>query len=405
MSKFKYMAVDDRGQYIKGLIEAQNFDLAMENLKSRGYWILELVDPSKSLLKKDISFGGPRIKIDQFTVFCRQLATMYRAGVNLVEALQIMSRQTGSKVFRKVLEEIIEDMKGGMQFSAAAASHPTIFTAVFVNVVRAGEVSGNLDEMLHRLAVFYEKEYYTKQKVSSAMVYPAIMGIVMVMVITFMMIFVIPRYVQNFEAMGMELPKPTQIVIAVSDAIQQYWYLIPIVIIVPMLIVKALQHNARSRYWIDYWKLRMPVFGQLWHKQAIARFSRTFTSLYGAAIPMLHTLTITSKVVSNDAIAKLILDSRESIRGGHSIADPFRKSWLFPPMVVHMLAIGEKSGSLDTMIEKVADFYEADVDAMADRLKAMLEPIMLLVIAVAVGAIVVAIMLPVFKLMENMPGM
>jgi type IV pilus assembly protein PilC len=169
--------------------------------------------------------------------------------------------------------------------------------------------------------------------------------------------------------------------------------------------MRAVRANARSRLWLDTWKLRVPVFGKLWHKQAIARFSRTFASLYAAAIPMLQILAITSKVVNNDAVARLILDARDSVRSGQPIAVPFRNSRLFPPMVVQMLAIGEQSGSLDLMMEKVADFYEADVDTMADRLKSMLEPILLLATAVLVGGIVTAIMLPVFKLMENMPGL
>jgi type IV pilus assembly protein PilC len=401
MAKFKYQTVDNYGNYEKGIVEAQSFQLAMDELKSDKVWILQLFEQGKSLLTRELSFGGPKVKNEHFTVFCRQLSTMYKAGVNLVEAVVVLGEQTESKPFKKVLTEVAGEMQRGTQFSVAVARYPTVFSTIFINMIVAGEASGNLDEMLNRLATFFEKEYYTREKVKSAMVYPIIMGVVTIMVVTLMMTFVIPKFVANFQAMGIVLPLPTRIVIAVSDFMKVYWYLVPVILIIPSLIIRTMKKTPKGLYIWDYIRLKIPVFGKLSHKQSIARFSRTFSSLYGAAIPMLQTITIVSSVVGNEVIAKLILQSRESIKGGQSIAEPFRGSWIFPPMVVQMLAIGEKSGALDTMLEKVADFYEADVDSMSDRLKSLLEPLMILGLSGIVGGIVLAVMLPTFKMMQN----
>lgn len=402
MPKFMFKAVDDYGKYSKGSLEAATFQQAAEQLKDKGLWILDLIDPGKSLLHKELKFGGPKVKIEHFTAFCRQLATLYKSGISMVEAVRVLGEQTGSKEFKKILLTISGEMQGGTQFSAAASRYSTVFTPIFINMVRAGEASGNLDEMLGRLATFYEKEYYTKQKVKSAMVYPAIMGIVTVIVVIILMNFVVPKLVSNFVSMGLELPLPTRLVIAASDWMQTNWFIVLLVPIAPPVLLALIRRSPGGVYLLDYARLKVPVFGQLWHKQALSRFSRTFCSLFAAAIPMLQMMSIVSTVVGNEAVARVIRESREGLRGGQSIADPFRGSWLFPPMVVQMLQVGERTGALDTMLEKVADFYEADVDAMADRLKALLEPIMILVLAVIVGIIVLAVMLPSFKLIENL---
>lgn len=404
MPKFRYRAVNGSGQWSRGVLEAGTYQQAVEELRGKGLWISELNKWGDSVLNRDIDellFGGPKVKTQHFTVFCRQLSTMYLSGVNMVEAIRILSEQTESKPFRKVLAAVSEEMKRGTQFSVAASAFPTVFSTVFVNMIKAGEASGNLDEMLNRLAIFYEKEYYTTQKIKSAMIYPVIMSVVMIAVVSFMMIFVIPKYVENFQAMGLELPLPTRLVMRASELIQGYWYLVPVILLVPVLLLKTIAKTKQGRYRLDLYKLKLPVFGQLWHKQAIGRFARTFSSLFAAAIPMMQAMTIVSNVVGNEAIGKLIGQSREGIRSGNSMAEPFSRSWLFPPMVVQMMAIGERTGALDSVLEKVADFYEADVDAMADRMKSLLEPLMILAIAGVVGFIVLAILMPTFKMMEG----
>lgn len=403
MPRFRYRAFDSNGKRKNGVLEAETFQQASDELKGKGLWVSELFNEGDSILHRDVNdlLGGPKVKTQHFTVFCRQLSTMYAAGVNMVDAVRILSEQTESKTLRKVLPQVAEEMQRGTQLSDAAADHPSVFSNVFVHMVKAGEASGNLDEMLNRLSVFYEKEYYTKEKVKSAMVYPIIMSIAMIGVVIFMMMFVVPKYVESFSTMGLELPLPTRIVIAISDLVQMYWYLVPVVLVAPFVAFKFIARTEAGRHRLDYLKLTVPVFGRLWHKQAIARFARTFSSLYAAAIPVLQAMTIVSNVVGNKAIGRLISESREGIKDGFPMAEPFRKSWLFPPMVVQMMEIGEQSGSLDSMLSKVADFYEADVDAMADRLKALLEPLMILIIAVVVGGIVLAILMPNFTMLEN----
>ncbi|MEF3303763.1 type II secretion system F family protein [Paenibacillus sp. GYB003] len=402
MPKYTYKAVDDSGRYCKGSLEAPSYVQAMDELKARGLWIRKLADPGASIWHKEIKLGGPKAKTEHFTVFCRQLSTLYRSGVPMVESIKLLSRQTESAALRGVLSEMAEDMEGGDQLSEAAARHPTMFASVFVSMVRAGEASGNLDDMLERLAVFYEKEHYTREKVKSAMIYPAVMAVATVLVVTMMLTFVIPRYVSNFESMGIPLPLPTKIVVALSEFIRSYWFFLPVLPLGSSLLLGMAKKTPKGLYYWDLLRIRIPVFGKLAHKQSIARFSRTFSSLHAAAIPMLQTLTIVSTVVGNEALGRLVREAREGLRNGDSVAQPFANSRLFPPMVVQMLAIGERSGSLDSMLDKVADFYEADVDAMAERLKSLLEPLMIVLLSGIVGGIVLAVMLPTFGLMQGL---
>lgn len=402
MGKFKYVAVNPQGVYIKGTLEAPTLEGAIEHLRDRELWPVRCFDPSTSLWHKEIKFGGPKVKMQHFTVFCRQLVTLYKSGIHMVEAVKLLGEQTESKPFRKVLLGVAEELKRGSQLSVAVSQYPSVFNTVFVNMVRAGEASGNLDEMLTRVAVFYEKEHSTREKVKSAMIYPLMMGIIMAGVLLAFMLFIIPQFVASFGSMGLALPLPTQMVIAASNFTQHYWYFVIAGLFVPWLAVSAVQKLPKGPYAIDYIKLKIPVFGTLWQKQALARFSRVFSSLYGAAVPMMQTLSIVSNVVGNRVIQKVILESREHIRSGQPLADPYRKMWVFPPMVVQMLAIGEKSGSIDSMMEKVADFYEEEIDQTTERLKAALEPIMIVVLGAVVGGVVLSVMLPMFQLFENL---
>lgn len=401
MPKYRYKAITSSGKKSIGILEANTMQRAREALNEKGLWVTDILDTNETTLYKDISFGGPRVKMVQFTVFCRQLATLYQAGVSLVEAVQILSEQTDSKTLSKLLAAIAEEMRGGKQFSESVSAYPTVFSPIFVSMVQAGEVAGNLDTMLHRLAVFFEKERNTREKVKSAMVYPTVMLVMMVLVVIFMMLFVIPQYVTSFAGMGIELPLPTRIVMSVSEFMQNFWYIVIAAMFVPSLLWKFIRRTASGRQKLDYMLLKIPVFGTLWHKQAIARFSRTFSSLIAAAIPLTQGLSIVSNVVGNEAMGKVISDTREKVLSGETMSDTLKQSNLFPPMVVQMMAIGERSGSTEDMLDKVADFYESDVDQMADRLKALLEPLMIVLLTGVVGVIVMAVMMPTFKMMQS----
>jgi type IV pilus assembly protein PilC len=404
MAHFHYKAIDENGRWSKGVLEAASLQHALDELRLRGLWAMKLSE-RRDILRLDVEdlLGlKPKVKTQHFTAFCRQLATMCRSGVGLIEAIRILAGQTESKPFRKVLKGVMEDMKKGTPLSAAIAAYPSVFSAIFVNMARAGEASGKLDEMLERVALFYEKEYYTREKVKSAMAYPAIMSVVVVLVIVFMMLFVIPKYVQNFEAMGIELPLATRIVMGISQWLTAWWHILLAVAAALAFLLVRVRKTQRGRYALDRAKMRLPVFGELWMKQAIARFTRTFGSLLTAGVPVMQALSVVSRVVNNEPMRRVIMASREEVRNGQSMATPLAATNWFSPMVVQMIAIGEKTGTLETMLDKTADFYEAEVDAMSDRLKSLLEPIMILFLAVAVGAIVMAILMPTFAMMEGL---
>lgn len=404
MPKFSYKAYDAAGNASSGVLEAATELQVAQMLKERGLWITKLINHEQSFLRRDldITIGGQKVKLEPFTVFCRQLAVMYRAGIRLVDAVSMLSEHASSKVLRTVLADVAVQLREGKQFSAAAAAHPSVFGPIFISMVKAGESGGMLDVMLERLAVYFEKESKTKKKVQSALVYPVLMSIVMVGVIFFMMIFVIPKFVQSFQDMGVELPLATRIVIGASDFISGYWYVVLAAMFVPKLVTTLVKRAAGGKAWLDYLKLKIPVFGLLWHKQAMARFSRTLASLIGAGVPIMDGLTLVSQVVSNAAIGSVIERQRDGVMKGEPLSEPLRRSKLFPPMLVQMLSVGEQTGAMDDLLNKVADFYEDDVDAMADRLKSLLEPLMILVIAGVVGVIVLAVMTPTFKLMQEM---
>jgi len=402
--KYGYKALDSAGNAFSGVLEGATDRQVAQQLKERGLWVTKLVNHEESVLHRELSLtiGGPKVKLEPFTVFCRQLAVMYRAGIRLVDAVGMLSEHAASKTFRIVLADIAEQLREGKQLSAAAASHPSVFGPIFINMTKAGELGGTLDEMLERLAVYYEKENRTKKKVQSALVYPVLMSFVTIAVVIFMMIFVVPKYVQTFRDMGIELPLATRIVIAASDFVSAYWYVVIAAMFLPKLVTALIRRTQSGREQLDYMKLKIPVFGTLWHKQALARFSRTFGSLFAAGVPIMESLTLVSQVVANEAIGNVIGRVRDGVMKGDTLSEPLRRSKLFPPMVVQMMSVGEQTGALDGMLNKVADFYEDDVDAMADRLKSLLEPLMILVIAAIVGLITIAVMSPTFKMMQEM---
>jgi type IV pilus assembly protein PilC len=342
------------------------------------------------------------VKTRDFVIFCRQLATLVRAGITVADAVQIVERQTESKTLRKTLFDINQQIRAGTRFSVACESYPKIFPPVFVNMLRAGEASGNLDDVLERLALFFEKEHAVKEKIKSALAYPVTVTVIALFVTAFLMWKVVPRFVSTFSGLGIELPPVTRLVIAVSDSVAAYYWLYLSLPIFLYLLVRLIARDARGKYVLDYVALRMPVFGKLLQKSVLARFARTFSSLYASAVPMLTSLDIVGKVVGNAVISRLIEEAKAQLQKGQSLSAPFRTSPLIPPMVTHMLAVGEQTGTIDAVLEKVADFYEAEVEQTAERLKSLLEPILIMFVASLVGTIVLAILLPSFTLYQHL---
>lgn len=401
MTIFRYSGRTKTGAPKKGIMEAPNKKVAMEKLRAQGINARELQE-SNSILHKDIAFGT-KVKHQEFVIYCRQYATLIRAGVPVVEATHILGEQTRSKPLKRALMQVEEDIRNGMAFSDAAGKHPKVFPLLFVNMMRAGEATGNVDDTLDRLASTLEKQYNIKKKIQSAMTYPAILSLLTLVVGMFLMVFIVPTFMDAFKEMNLEMPLITVIVVGISDWLIQFWYL---VILGLLVLVVGLHYfyknNKEFHYAVNVFLLRMPIFGQLLQKDIIARMTRTLSTLFSSSVPILQALTIVEKVGGNPVMGKVVLEARDNLEKGGTLSEPLEKSWLFPPLVTQMTSIGEKTGSLDYMLEKIADFYEEEVNRAVDTMKSLIEPLMIVVLALVVGVIVAAIFLPMFQLYENM---
>lgn len=390
------------GATAQGMIDATSKTAAIEKLRAQGINPRE-VQESKSLLHMDINLGSGKIKTQDFVIYCRQFATLIRAGVSLVEATHILSKQATSKPLKKALEKVEEDIRTGVPFSDAVKKHPKVFPELFVNMMRSGEATGNIDDTLERLANSYEKSHRLVKKVQSTLTYPAILLVLVIVVVFFMLIFIVPTFVESFESMDAELPTLTVLTVALGVWLRQFWWLPISAVVIGVVVFQFFyKNNKQFHYTVHYALLKMPIFGPLLQKTAIARLTRNLSALFSSAVPILQALTISEKVSGNPVVGKVVLEARASLEKGSSLTEPLEQSWIFPPMVTSMTKIGESTGSLDYMLEKIADFYEEDVDRTVDTLKSLIEPLMILILAGAVGLIVAAIFLPMFSLYEQM---
>ncbi|MER1999337.1 MAG: type II secretion system F family protein [Lysinibacillus sp.] len=402
MTVFKYSGRTKTGALKKGTINAQSKAVAITKLREQGVNPRQ-IDESKSLLHKDLNFGGGGVKTQDFVVYCRQFATLIRAGVTIVEATNILARQSTSKALKKALEAVEDDIRTGIPFSKAVEKHPKVFPDLFVSMMMSGEATGNIDETLERLASTFEKQFGIKKKVQSAMTYPLVLLGIMVIVVFFLLIFIVPTFVQTFEEMGAELPTITVLTVKLSDFLLQFWWLVILVVLsVVFTFFYLFKNNKQFNYTVHYVLLKIPGFGPLFQKNAIARLMRNLSSLFSSAVPILHALTISERVSGNPVISEVLVNAKASLEKGQSLSEPFEKSWLFPPLVSSMTKIGESTGSLDYMLEKVADFYEEEVDRAVDTIKSLIEPAMILMLACVVGLIVAAVLMPMFSLYEQM---
>lgn len=399
---FHYEAMDQRGNIHKGKLESTSQQEAIQAVNNKGLHVLKVKPTKASFWKKDFNLWlGKPVKQKEFVFFCRQLAALLQAGTTLAEALHLLMRQAASKPFRQALEQVYQSVSGGNSFSDACSKHPKIFEKVFVNMIRAGEMAGNIDEIMDRVAIHYERDSHLKEKIKSAMMYPAVVGMISIVVVVFLLTQVIPQFVNTLVTSGAEIPVPTVIVLTASNILVMYWYLFILAAIVLFVTYILVRSQPSFRYYLDLFKLKVPVFGILNQKTAIARMSRTLSSLFSSAVPVLQSLTMVSEIVNNEVLARVLLESRESLRKGESLSGPLERNELFPPLVTHMIRVGEETGRLEQMLDKVAQFYEEDVDQMTSRLSAVLEPIMIVVLAVIVGTIVLAALLPMFQIYQN----
>lgn len=403
MARFQYVG-RDRKAVRKGIVQATNQREAIMKLRDDGIRITEIKQMTETALQKDIVIGNP-VKREQFIMFLRQFATLMRAGVTIVDSTVILSQQVESKALRRALVEISDDLKSGNSLSDAARKFPRIFEPLVINLLQAGELTGSIDESLDRLATHFEKAYITRQKVVSAMTYPIIVAILAVGVVIFLLTSIVPMFVEMFSDFGGELPLLTRVVMGASDFVQQYWYLLIAIVVLFVGGLWLVKRDDKGRYMLDSLLLRMPIFGNILKKAALARMTRTLSSLFSSSVPILTALTMVERVVGNEVIGKVIIQSRDGLERGESMTGPMMGHWAFPPLIPHMISIGEQTGALDHMLERVAEFYEKEVDAETDKLKALIEPLMIVLLAGLVGTIVLAILLPMFDLFENVDNL
>lgn len=403
MARFKYEG-RDRKKIRTGIAVANNRRDAVAKLREEGIRVIDIREIPTTALQKDIVIGNP-VKRDQFIMFLRQFSTLMRAGVTIVDSIHILSQQVESKALRKALSEIAEELRKGNSLSDSLAKYPKIFEPLTINLVKAGEMSGNIDDSLESLAIHYDKAYQTRQKVVSAMSYPIVVGVLAIGVVIFLLSSIVPMFADMFAGFGGELPMITQIVMGASDFVQGYWYLLLLGGFVIAAVIWLMRKNPQGTMILDTLLLKIPIFGKILQKSALARLTRTLSSLFSSSVPILQCLTMTEKVVGNAVMSKVILSSRDSLERGGSLTEPMRKHWAFPPLIPHMISIGEQTGSLDHMLSKVAEFYEKEVEAETDRLKALIEPLMIVLLAALVGTIVLAIMMPMFEMFQNVDNL
>ncbi|MDL5041190.1 type II secretion system F family protein [Heyndrickxia coagulans] len=399
MPRFKYEGRTKAGKK-NGVVTAESKREALVKLRGQGVRVLQINELSETLMTMEISLGG-RVKLQDFVIFLRQFSTLLKAGVTVVDSTSILASQTSSKTLKKTLLAVEEDLRGGIPLSQAAAKHKKVFSPMFINMVYAGEAGGNLDGTLERLATYYEKQHRTRQKVRSALTYPAFVGVMAIVVVIFMLVKIVPTFVSMLKNYNASLPAVTRLVLSASRFMQHYWWLVVLILIGVYVLLAVLRKNKTSKFYLDYAVLKFPIFGKLVQKSIIARMTRTLSSLFSSSVPILQALSIVEAIVENEVMTKVLRQARDALEKGQSMTEPMRRHWVFPPLVTQMIAIGEETGALDAMLGKVADFYEAEVEAATDQIKALIEPFMIVVLAAVVGTIIAAIMIPMFEIYNN----
>ena len=395
MPVFVYTGRTRGGQTITGELEAANREAVVARLRSQQ--VIATVVRGKPREITIPGFGGGVTEKD-IVIFTRQFATMIDAGLPLVQCLEILSSQQENKVFKKALIEIRGAVESGATFAAALKAHPKVFTSLYANMVEAGETGGILDTILNRLAQYMEKSMGLKKKVKSAMIYPSTIITVALVVVVFLLIFVIPTFKAMFEGFGATLPLPTVIILEASRLMQKYFLLGAGVIVAAIFALKAWYKTTAGQIAIDGFVLKTPVFGLLIRKVAVAKFTRTLGTLISSGVAILDGLDITARTAGNKIVEMAVLRTRAAISEGKTIADPLRESGVFPPMVVQMISVGEQTGALDAMLGKIADFYDEEVDTAVANLTALLEPMLMVFLGIVIGGVVIAMYLPIFKL-------
>jgi type IV pilus assembly protein PilC len=405
MPQYLYEALDKGGKQVKGTIEATNEEVIIEKLRDMGYYPLRVIPHKKRTASQGDLLSMPGLRLifhrvtpKQVMTFTRQLATLIDAGLPIMRSLTILREQVESVIFKDKIKAMATEIESGSSLSDAMSKHKKIFDKLYVNMVRAGEIGGVLEQVLNRIAEFLEKRETLKGKVKSAMMYPAVVILLAGGLVSFILITIIPKFEAIFDELGAELPVPTQILVDASFILMNRSWIVVLVIVLIIVIFVQLNKNASSRYYLDKAKLILPVFGDLFRKVAIARFAGTLSTLINAGVPILQALDIVRDSSGNEVITRAMDKVYQSVKDGETIHEPLGECDVFPPLVVHMVAVGEETGAIDHMLTKVAEAYEREVDDTVNALTSILEPILIVFLGFIVGGIVIALYLPLFSI-------
>ena len=411
MPKFAYKALNKDGKQIFGIIDADTQALAINDVRSLGLYPTHVREARKSDEKRarkdkgglsELYFGG--VKTKEIVVMTRQLATLIDAGLPLLRSINVLVGQLKPSKLRDILREISSDIQSGSTFSEGLAKHPKVFDRLFVNMVRAGEVGGMLETVLNRLAMFMERRQALKRKVRGALIYPVAVIVMAASIVTFLLIKVVPVFAEIFADFDAALPAPTQFLVNVGDFVQYRWWMLLMILSGIAISIKLLSKSHTVKRIMDRVVLKMPLVGDLVTKVAVARFARTLGTLLTSGVPILQALKITRETIGNEVVQNAVQKVHDSIKEGDTIAAPLDEAKVFPTMVVNMIDVGEETGSLDAMLVKVADIYDAEVEAAVDAMLALMEPVIIIVLGGIIGFIVVALYLPIFSLGDAISG-
>ncbi len=399
---FEYKVRDKSGNLVEGQLEADNMSLVANRLREMGYTPISIEPRATNALQKDLTipFLSNRIKLKELAVVSRQFATMINSGLTLVRSLGILADQVENKELARILSTVRTDVEQGSSLSDALERHPKAFSNLYVAMVRAGEAGGTLDSVLLRLSDTIEKQVELRRKVKSAMSYPAVVVAVVLIILTVMLVFIVPIFKNLYSSLGGVLPLPTRILLTVSHTVVHSSYFVVAGIVVVVIAFRRWKKTEQGRATYDRWVLKAPVFGGLIRKISLARFSRTLASLVQSGVPILESLDIVADTCGNSLVSAATLDAKERVKVGDTLSRPLSEHDVMPPMVTQMVGVGEQTGALDTMLEKIAEFYESEVEATVDALTSIIEPVLIVIIGCAVGAMVISLYLPLFDIIK-----
>jgi len=399
MATFSYRARDNSGQIFSGVIEGDSREAVIDKLREMKYFIISIEQKRHTLLSAEITLFKS-IKIRDLAIFYRQFATMVTAGLTLVSCLEILSKQTENKLLANKIDDIKKSVERGSTLADAFTNHPETFSRLYINMIKAGEIGGVLDDILNRMATLMEKEYELRQKIKSAMTYPLfIFGAAFIMGV-FVLLFILPQFVGIFQQFGGELPFLTKMLVWFTVVFNRYWYIFFAVLALLAFAFISYSRTKQGHKNIDRIKLKLPVFGNLFLKTSVNRFTRTLGTLIKSGVPIIQSLKISAESIGNDILADAVLKAAERIKEGQSISAPLEESKVFPPMVTQMIMVGEESGELESMLLNVSQFYDQEVERAVEQLTSVIEPILMVVVAGVVGVMVIAMYLPIFSMVN-----